>query len=126
MQKGKKIEKAARGVAVCLLLIGIFVGRQSVVGMDFPAVIYSYMESVLPAGTEPESGIGLDLGDRRLFLEEHVERVGDLIGLDDIIFQFMNNTRKSRSVQWHVNFPSFFYCKRINNSPAFTGWFSFT
>jgi len=78
MNRGNKVEKAARGVVICLLIIGILVGRQSVMGVNFPAVISTYVESALPASTPSP------------FLEEHMEAfewVDNLIGINDIIFR---------------------------------------
>ena len=76
MQRWKKAEKAARGLAICLLIIGIFISRQYVMGVEIlPDVIYSYIEELLPIPTA------------RPFLESHVEAVDGLIGINDIIFQ---------------------------------------
>jgi len=86
MYRGKKIEKIARGVTISLLIFGIFIGRQSVAGMEFPTVIYSYMESVLPYSINPPPGSERST-EQAPFLEGHWEEITDLIGMNDIIFQ---------------------------------------
>ena len=81
--KSKKTEKIARGVAISLLIMGIFIGRQSVAGMELSAVIYSYMESVIPNSPTPDSIYNTPSP----FLEDHWEEINGLIGINDIIFQ---------------------------------------
>jgi len=84
----RKAEKIARSVVIILLIIGIFVGRQSVMGIEslviesLPAVVYSYLELISP---------------RQSPLEGHMDAVDTLIGIDDIIFQLEEEQREAQT-----------------------------
>lgn len=70
MQKSNKLEKIARSVVVIVLIIGILISRDSVLGIGLPTVI-------LTTQTIPSSPM----------LEGHMAEVYDLIGIGDIRFQ---------------------------------------
>ena len=78
MKRGGKAKKVARGLALILLIAGIFISRQYVMGIEsLPTLISSYVEDYIPSRNTPP----------RPFLERHFEEIEDLIGIDDIIFQ---------------------------------------
>ncbi|MCL2421789.1 MAG: stage II sporulation protein P [Defluviitaleaceae bacterium] len=87
MNRGKKIEKIARGVAISLLIISIFIGRQSVAGMDFPVTIHTYVESLLPNTTNTAAPDEDYPAPHPPFLESHWEDITEVFGINDIIFQ---------------------------------------
>ena len=79
MRRGKKAEKVARGLAVALLMIGIFVSRQYVMGIENPArLVQYYVGETAPSSQQSPA---------RPLLESHLEEVDELIGIEDIIFQ---------------------------------------
>ena len=71
----KMVEKIARGVILLFLIIGVFISRPQVAGVDNP--IHSYIEFFLPS----------------LPLETHLKPAYDLFGIDDIIFQLEQEFR---------------------------------
>ena len=70
----RMVEKIARGAALLFLIIGVFISRPQVMGIDSP--IYSYIEFFLPSPAL-----------------ENLDPVYDLFGLDDIIFQLEQEFR---------------------------------
>jgi len=91
MHRSKQTGKIARGVILLLLIIGIFIGRQSVIGMDINAALYTYVESVLPNASQSPAPTPAPS------LESHMAPVDQLFGINDIIFQLEQELAREAS-----------------------------
>ncbi|MCL2399012.1 MAG: stage II sporulation protein P [Defluviitaleaceae bacterium] len=87
MLRSGTLEKMATGVAILLIVVGIFANRYQVMGIGL-TVINSYIESVLTVRTNNRSF-------EDIFLENNLEYIDGLIGINDLMFELEEIIKES-------------------------------